>query len=119
LTIRIGNKHRLIDISQEYQDEYKGQALLTVYCGRGSPLGNPFVITASADRNTVCDQYAHWFQLRVETPEAHQFHDYLRSIIDAAKLGDVHLLCWCAPARCHCETIKGHVEKILGQDESK
>jgi hypothetical protein len=32
-----------------------------IYCGRGSPLGNPFTMKGEYDRNKVCDQYQKWF----------------------------------------------------------
>ena len=40
------------------------------YIGRGSPLGNPFVMKSEADRDRVCDQYAVWFDERVKAGNA-------------------------------------------------
>ena len=35
----------------------------------------------------------------------------LDMIKTAAEKGDVHLVCFCAPQRCHCETIKEYCDE--------
>jgi hypothetical protein len=61
---------------------------------RQSRWGNPFVMGADGDRDTVCDlfeQYAEW-RLTVQP-------DWLDD------LKDKDLACHCAPKRCHAETL--------------
>ena len=68
----------------------------TVKVDRSSDYGNPFVMNGATDaeRDRVCDlfeQYAAW-RLSVE-PE------WLKP------LRGKNLACWCAPKRCHGETL--------------
>ena len=64
------------------------------YCGRGSPLGNPFVIGRDGTRDEVCDKYDAWI-------------DRQRHLIPLiASLKGRDLVCFCAPKRCHCETVR-------------
>lgn len=63
---------------------------------RGTEWGNPFVMRSDtiAERKRVCDlyeQYAIW-RLSVEP-------DWLEP------LRGKHLICWCAPRRCHGDTL--------------
>ena len=61
---------------------------------RGTDWGNPFVMQSEKDRDRVCDlyeQYAQW-RLTVEP-------DWLD------KLRGKSLACWCAPRRCHADTL--------------
>lgn len=61
---------------------------------RGSDWGNPFIMDQESDRNKVCDlfeKYAQW-RLTVE-PEW------------LVPLRGKHLLCCCAPKRCHADTL--------------
>jgi len=61
---------------------------------RGTRWGNPFILGTDGDRNRVCDlfrAYAAW-RLTIQP-------DWL------APLKDRDLACWCAPERCHAETL--------------
>lgn len=60
-----------------------------VYCGRGSPWGNPYIAGTHGTRDMVCDKFEH-----------HVLPD-----LDVTSLRGKHLLCWCAPLRCHCDAI--------------
>jgi hypothetical protein len=60
-----------------------------VYIGRGSPWGNPFVIGVDGDRDAVCDRFE-----RVTLPH-----------LDLAPLIGKDLVCFCAPKRCHGDSI--------------
>lgn len=86
-----------------------------IYCGRGSALGNPFPIKPSQDRDKVCDMYEIWFDQQVNGEGSPEFFEQLENIIEQAKnpLNQVNLGCFCAPKRCHCETIKRYVDKII------
>jgi hypothetical protein len=60
-----------------------------VFIGRGSPYGNPFRIGRDGNRDEVCDRF-----------EA----DVLPTL-DVSALRGKHLICFCAPLRCHGDAI--------------
>lgn len=71
-----------------------GWSVNTVYCGRGSPYGNPFPIGqpwngVPMDRDTVCDR----------------FEREILPTLDVSELKGKDLVCFCAPKRCHCDSI--------------
>lgn len=74
---RVHNKHR------------RTAPVDAVYIGRGSPYGNPFVIGVHGDRNDVCDRYE-----REVLPT-----------LDLEPLRGKDLVCFCAPLRCHGDSI--------------
>lgn len=64
------------------------------YIGRGSPLGNPFVIGRDGSRDEVCDKYDAWLDGQPQ----------LLPLI--ASLQGRDLVCFCAPKRCHGLTVR-------------
>ncbi len=60
-----------------------------IYCGRGSPYGNPFVIGRDGNRDEVCDK----------------FKAEILPTLDVRRLRGHDLLCFCKPLRCHCDDI--------------
>jgi hypothetical protein len=60
-----------------------------IYCGRGSPWGNPFKVGRDGSRDQVCDRFE-----REVLPD-----------LDVSPLRGKDLLCFCAPKRCHCDAI--------------
>ena len=67
-----------------------------VFCGRGSPWGNPFVIGAwwpeqarYMTRFDVCSRF---------------YHEVL-PFLDVSSLRGKDLICYCKPARCHADAI--------------
>jgi len=89
-----------------------------VYVGRpmprqrlpGSPLGNPFPVPQFS-RQEALERYEDWLddQLTRDTPARREFE----RLVALARVGDVTLLCWCAPRACHADIIKARIEKIL------
>ena len=68
---------------------------LVRFVDRGTDWGNPFIMDQENERDYVCDmfeKYAIW-RLSVEP-------NWL------APLRDHHLVCHCAPKRCHAETLR-------------
>jgi hypothetical protein len=61
----------------------------SVYCGRGSPYGNPFIIGLHGDRDEVCNK----------------FEEVVLPTLDVSDLIGKDLICFCAPQRCHCDSI--------------
>ncbi len=60
-----------------------------VYCGRGSPYGNPFIMGTHGNRDEVCDR----------------FEREILPGLDVTALRGKDLVCFCAPKRCHCDAI--------------
>lgn len=61
---------------------------------RQSKWGNPFVINQDGDRDQVCDLYAEYANWRLTIQP-----DWLD------ELRGKDLACWCAPQRCHADTL--------------
>ena len=80
---------------------------------RTSAIGNPFKMYSESERDKVCDEYEVYFNKKVAEGTDVKFMNELRAIYKLAKQGDVYLACWCAPKRCHAETIKKFIEKYL------
>lgn len=72
-----------------------------VYIGRGSPFGNPFVIGKDGDRDEVCDKYESMLLQNTE----------LLNLVKTQLRGK-DLVCFCAPKRCHGDTLL----RIANQD---
>lgn len=64
---------------------------------RRTEFGNPFQVGRDGDRDAVCDKFAAWFH----APEQADLRR--RAIFE---LSGFDLACWCAPLRCHAETIR-------------
>ena len=60
-----------------------------IYCGRGSPYGNPFVIGRDGTRDEVCDR----------------FECEVLPTLDVSALRGQDLKCFCKPKRCHVDPI--------------
>ena len=67
-----------------------------VYVGRPTRWGNPFHMHSEVARNLVCDQYENW----IMAPE--QLSD---RVAIRRELRGKDLVCWCAPKRCHADTL--------------
>lgn len=66
---------------------------------RFSDWGNPFEMNKDGDRDTVCDSYEVYFDLKKS------LHDRIESLQGKA------LACWCHPDRCHSH----HLELIVNK----
>ena len=87
------------------------------YIGRPSPLGNPYHITLLDDRDYVCDMYDLWF---LEHLNDKMVKAELNRLLDIAKSkGKLNLGCYCAPKRCHGETIARWLNIQLEEDEEE
>lgn len=67
----------------------EGIPIGAVYCGRGSPYGNPYIMKSEVYRDYVCDM----------------FEKNILPTLDVSKLRGKDLVCFCAPKRCHCDVI--------------
>lgn len=65
-----------------------------IYVGRPSIWGNPFTARSEVQRNKVCDQFEEYAMTKLlQDPE------WLRPLQGKS------LVCWCAPKRCHADTL--------------
>ena len=64
---------------------------------RSTEMGNAFNMRADKDRDWACDRYEEYFNKRIETDPA-----FKREVLS---LKGKTLFCWCAPKRCHADTI--------------
>jgi len=83
-----------------------------VYCGRGSVLGNPFKMYSEIQRDEVCEQYRKYFYEKVVSDDPVILAE-LNRILNIARVLPVRLGCFCAPKRCHCDTIKEYLDTCL------
>lgn len=108
-------------------------------CDRTSPLGNPFSMQGEWARDGVCDAYAKYFDAVVTegiSPDqalakVNSEYGFLiprgfmipsrETFMEAlSKIGEhTTLLCWCAPKRCHCDTIAEFVNQKNAPDLTK
>lgn len=70
----------------------------SIYIGRGSRWGNPFVIGTHGTRDEVCDAYEQLLWNQIQAKEV--------SLEDVAALHNQQLVCFCKPARCHGDTLE-------------
>lgn len=68
-----------------------------VYIGRGSIWGNPFVMGKDGDREAVCNKHRTYIEKQV-----------LDGVVTLNQLASLHgkdLVCFCAPLKCHGDTL--------------
>jgi hypothetical protein len=74
---------------------------------RQSVLGNPFIMRKESERDKVCDEYEEYFYRRLKDCAT------MQRVIDRYKeYGKLRLFCWCAPKRCHAETIRDYILEL-------
>jgi hypothetical protein len=73
---------------------------------KSSMLGNPFHMLDERGRDDCCDRYEEWFNDQIEgfKPELLRLYEMWQ------RYRGLRLFCWCAPKRCHAETIKRWLE---------
>ena len=79
------------------------------YIGRPSPLGNPFTIGRDGTRDEVIAKYRTWLNDRLHDEDT-TASDELMRLCKLAEVGDLTLVCWCAPLPCHGDVIKNAIE---------
>ena len=85
---------------------------------RASVLGNPFPMAVESERDKVCKEYEEYFHNKMKDTNS-QFYSKMAEILDVYKqFKQIRLFCWCAPKRCHGETIKKWLEtNIKGEQK--
>lgn len=78
---------------------------------RMSPVGNPFPMKLEKEREQVCEKYEEYFSKQILN-ESSDFYKYIALIERAHNKGfNINLWCWCAPLKCHAETIRRYIKK--------
>ncbi len=83
----------------------------SVYVGRGSPLGNPFVMHNESMRDEVCNKYEEYFEEQKKirnSPIRIELEKLLSRMVAGEKL---NLQCFCKPRRCHADTLAASLNK--------
>lgn len=109
ITIRnIASSGRSINSLSELKGEF--------YCGRGSSLGNYFKEGVDGDRNQVCDKFDKMFKEHLSLTPREMITPMKAQLLrmyqwgKANPTGEMTLWCFCAPNRCHTQTIKNWLE---------
>lgn len=96
-----------MQILNKYKDKVPPEA---VYIGRGSPLGNPFVIGEHGTRPEVIAMYHTWLKNKLIEGDP---------VITTA-MRDLHeqsiLVCFCKPVACHGEVVEEFSKEIAQCD---
>lgn len=83
---------------------------------RKSPLGNPFHMATEADRDSVCDEYAVLLRRKIKHGQDVKVRNELNRLYRLYKqYGCLKLYCWCAPKRCHAETIRDVLLEVINR----
>ena len=95
------------------------------YIGRGSSIGNPYVIGKDGDRNQVINKFRKYFYREVNRDEflnhVNGSSDEIKTTIEyvlvdmfqQALQGDLKLVCFCVPLGCHGDIIKNFLDSKL------
>jgi hypothetical protein len=104
--IEIANKHHVTQFRAT-----------DTYIGRGSPLGNPYPITATASREQVIARYREWLleQIEQQVPDVIAALNHIAYQVSEGL--DVRLVCFCAPRPCHGDVVKQLVCEALNDQE--
>ena len=84
---------------------------------RATVLGNPFVMSATQSRDQVCDLYiTHLGESyrNIGSP----IHNAINALVTRYDNGEKLVLgCWCAPERCHAESIRDLIYSLCEQTQ--
>ena len=83
------------------------------YIGRGSPLGNPFVIGKDGSREQVIAKYRVWLNEQIMRKNPDVLDELNRLGNKAIDEKGLVLQCFCYPKPCHGEVIKEKLVKAM------
>ncbi|UVK80487.1 hypothetical protein [Escherichia phage vB_EcoM_PD205] len=83
------------------------------YIGRGSPLGNPFVIGKDGSREQVIAKYRVWLNEQIMRKNPIVLDELNRLGNKAIDEKGLALQCFCYPKPCHGEVIKEKLVKAM------
>lgn len=79
---------------------------------RPGPLGSPFTLDHESNRDEVCGQYETWLRAKLREGDETVGRALGRIAALHRRGYKIALQCWCAPNRCHADTIKTLAEQI-------
>ena len=94
---------------------YKGAS---VYIGRPSVLGNPFVIGRDGDRATVIARYRRWLWNEWQRGAGPVWEE-MQGLSELARAADLVLSCWCHPLPCHGDVICAAINWSNSQTQTR
>ena len=81
---------------------------------RSTPLGNPYVMYRSAQRDSVCDSFDKFLEHELKEQNNEELLEYFEMIFNLVADGHVvNLQCHCSPLRCHGESIRNWLIHFL------
>lgn len=89
------------------------------YVGRPNPLGNPFKLERESDRDAVIERYEVWLKQRIAARDRTVGDELNRLYRIARDEGELDLVCWCAPRRCHADVIRCLLLEVLAGKEAQ
>jgi hypothetical protein len=107
------------NIRQNPKGEYIGRENKTFGVNE-SPLANPFALKRESERDGVIEEYRVW----LEDNLYHRLRSFsaasIRNEIERLKkiyvdTGELNLVCWCFPRRCHGEVIREIILRELDE----
>ena len=107
-----------ITITVVNRSRKKKPELNYTYIGRPSVYGNPFYMDDEEERDLSCDRFAQYFNERLQR-DPHYVEAMHRLKRIAMRQGYLKLECFCAPKRCHGDTIAEHVRKLIEEECQK
>ena len=108
------NKGKVLIGNLRNPREFGATASLRV--DRATALGNPFYMHDESERDAVCDRYESYFPKLLATNHMAR-QEIIRAMACLRRGEDLVLLCWCAPKRCHAETIRRYLLAELAKEE--
>lgn len=91
----------------------------TVYIGRPSIFGNPFAHKEDTlapnkvvTRDEAISRYKEYLEFKLKDNDE-RFTTAWNDLLSVARSGNLHLVCWCSPKKCHGHIIKELLEAEL------
>jgi hypothetical protein len=75
------------------------------YCGRPSPMGNPFHMSSNT-REEAIEKFKPWLKEKLKDKKSKQYLELQKMKQSHKDFGVINLWCWCDPLPCHCNVIK-------------
>lgn len=89
----------------------------TDYVGRPSPLGNPFTAKQEGSRDKAVEKYRFWLNIQWKSGNPQVVNEINRLKEKLKTNGELNLVCWCSPAKCHAEIISTAVMNLVNREK--
>ena len=98
-----------------YKSKWLKPNSLYIYCGRSNvpnpnSLGNPYPVNNATSRKQSIKLFSNYY---ITTPTSKKFNEYIFELVNANKLKELYLWCFCKPKECHTDVIKKELTKSL------